>query len=84
MEKPEIAIWNKIVNKNISAGAKSIKIDTLSQNLVREDTDNIIDPANIGDMEDAVISETKVTDKINLAKPQSNHNDRARLLPDIT
>jgi hypothetical protein len=33
---------------NSRAGAKSVKIEALKQNLVREDTDDMIDPVNIG------------------------------------
>jgi hypothetical protein len=74
-QRPDIAVWNKVTRKDNFAGAKSVKIGSLNQNLIREDTDNVIDSADIRDIEDAIISETKITDKADLSKTQLNHND---------
>jgi len=41
---------------------------SLDRNLIREDTNNLIDPANRESVAKAVISGTQVTDKADLSK----------------
>ena len=65
-EKPDVAVWNKVIRKRNAARTKSPKIGPLNQNPIREDTDSIIDPANTKDVEDDIILESKITDKVNI------------------
>jgi hypothetical protein len=67
MDKPDVAVWNKTVrNKDIDGARKRLKIGPLSQNLIREDKNNVIDSVSKRDVADVIISGTKVTDKANL------------------
>jgi hypothetical protein len=66
-DKPDVADWNKGVRIQGNDKGK-VKMGSLDQNLIREDTNNLIDPANRESVAKAVISGTQVTDKVDLSK----------------
>jgi hypothetical protein len=45
-----------------------VKIGSLNQNLIREDTNVSIDPANKESIDDAIVSGTQVTDRVDLSE----------------
>jgi len=62
MDKPDVAVWNKTVQKqDIEGAGRRLKIGPLNQNLIREDKNDVIDSANEKDVADVIISGTKVT-----------------------
>jgi hypothetical protein len=73
MDKPDVAVWNKIVQMQKVDGVRRLKIGPLDQNLIREDKNIVIDSANKKDIVDIIISGAKVTDKVDLSKSKSNH-----------
>lgn len=73
-DKPNVAVWNKTVRKQDIGGARSLKIGPINQNLIREDTNIVVDSANKKDIADTINSGTKVTDKVHLSKSKSNHH----------
>ena len=68
VDKPDVSVWNKILRKQDIGGNRRLKIGRLDQNLIREDTNDIIDSANKKNVADVFISGTKVTDKADLSK----------------
>ncbi|MGH9975497.1 MAG: hypothetical protein ACRD8Z_06635 [Nitrososphaeraceae archaeon] len=65
--KPDVAVWNK--NLRIQSEDKGkVKIGSLNQNLIREDTKAPIDPANKESIDDVVVSGTQVTDRVDLSE----------------
>ena len=74
MDKPDVAAWNKTVQMHDIGGNRRLKIGPINQNLIREDTNIVIDSANKKDIADTINSGTKVTDKVDLSKSKSNHH----------
>ena len=66
-DKPDVAIWNKTVRTQTKYEGNQ-KIGSLSQNLVREDTIDPIDPASKESVAETVISGTQLTDRVDLSK----------------
>ena len=71
-DKPDIAVWNKTVRRQNIGFNRRQKMGPLNQNLIREDTNITIDSANRKDISYIVTSRTKVTDKVDLSKSNSN------------
>ncbi|MGH9925392.1 MAG: hypothetical protein ACRD5B_08435 [Nitrososphaeraceae archaeon] len=72
MDKPDVAAWNKTVLMHDIGGNRRLKIGPINQNLIREDTNIVIDSANKKDIVGIIISGTKITDKVELSKSKSN------------
>jgi hypothetical protein len=56
-DKPDVSVWNKEVRIQGKDKGKA-KIGSLNQNLIREDTNVSIDPANKESIDDAIVSGT--------------------------
>ena len=68
-DKPDVSVWNKEVR--IQGKGKDIgtaKIGSLNQNLIREDTNDLIDPANKESVDDVIASGTQITDRVDLSE----------------
>ncbi|MGH9924262.1 MAG: hypothetical protein ACRD5B_02695 [Nitrososphaeraceae archaeon] len=74
LDKPDVAVWIKTVQMHDIGGNRRLKIGPINQNLIREDTNIVIDSANEKDIADIVISGTKVTDRVDLSKSKLNHH----------
>jgi len=66
-DKPDVAVWNRKVRIQCEDKGKT-KIGSLDQNLIREDTNASIDPANKESVADVVVSGAQVTDRVDLSK----------------
>jgi hypothetical protein len=66
-DKPDVTVSNKKVLMQGEDKGK-VKIGSLNQNLIREDTGVSIDPANRESVAGAVASGAQVTDRIDLSK----------------
>lgn len=66
-DKPDVAVWNKKVRIQGEDKGKA-KIGSLDQNLIREDTNVPIDPANKESINEAIISGAQLTDRVDLSK----------------
>lgn len=66
-DKPDVAVWNKTVRTQTTNKGK-LKIGSLDQNLIRVDTNDVIDPASKESVAEAVISGAQLTDKVDLSK----------------
>jgi hypothetical protein len=71
-DKPDVAVWNKKVLMQGEDKGK-VKIGSLDQNLIREDTGVPIDPANRESVANAVASGAQVTDRVDLSKVNRKH-----------
>lgn len=72
-DKPDVAVWNKKV-RILGQDKGEVKIGSLNQNLISEDTNDPIDPADKESVAGAVISGAQLTDKVDLSK--SNHKNK--------
>ncbi|MGH9988427.1 MAG: hypothetical protein ACRD8W_31210 [Nitrososphaeraceae archaeon] len=63
----DVAFWNKTVRTQTTNNRK-LKIGSLDQNLRREDTNDVIDPASKESVAEAVISRVQMTDRVDLSK----------------
>jgi hypothetical protein len=66
-DKPDVAVWNKKARIRGEDKGKT-KIGSLNQNLIREDTNTSVDPANKKSISDVVVSGAQVTDRVDLSK----------------
>jgi len=66
-DKPDVSVWNKKVRIQRKYKGKA-KIGSLNQNLIREDTNVSIDPANKKSIDDVIVSRTQVTDRVDLSE----------------
>ena len=66
-DKPDVAVWNKKVRIQGEDKGK-IKIGSLDQNLIREDTNASIDAPNKESVADVVVSGAQVTDRVDFSK----------------
>jgi hypothetical protein len=66
-DKPDVSVWNKEVRIQGKDKGKA-KIGSLNQNLVREDTNDVIDPANKESVDDVIDSGTCITDRVDLSE----------------
>jgi hypothetical protein len=66
-DKPDVAVWNKKVRTQ-GRDKEKVNIGSLNQNLISEDTNDPIDPANKESVARAVISGAQFTDKVDLSK----------------
>lgn len=66
-DKPDVSVWNKKVRIQGKDKGRA-KIGSLNQNLIREDTNVSIDPANKKSIDDAIVSGTQVTDRVDLSE----------------
>ena len=71
-DKPDVAVWNKKVLMQGEDKGK-VKIGSLDQNLIREDTGVPIDSANKESVADAVGSSAKMTDRVDFSKADSKN-----------
>lgn len=71
-DKPDVAVWNKKVLMQGENKGK-VKIGSLDQNLIREDTGVPIDSANKESVADAVGSSAKMTDRVDFSKADSKN-----------
>lgn len=72
-DKPDVAVWNKkVLMQGEKCGGK-VKIGSLDQNLIREDTGVPIDSANKESVADAVGSSAKMTDRVDFSKADSKN-----------
>jgi hypothetical protein len=71
-DKPDVAAWNKKVLMQGEDKGK-VKIGSLDQNLIREDTGIPIDPANKESVADAVGSGAHMTDRVDFSKADSRN-----------
>jgi hypothetical protein len=71
-DKPDVAGWNKKILMQGEDKGK-VKIGSLDQNLIREDTGIPIDPANKESVADAVGSGAQMTDRVDLSKANSKN-----------
>jgi hypothetical protein len=74
-DKPDVAAWNKKVRTQGQEKGE-VKIGSLNQNLISEDTNDPIDPANKESVAGAVISGAQLTDKVDLSKSNKNKKQR--------
>ena len=65
-DKPDVLVWNKEVRIQGKDKGKP-KIGSLNQNLIREDTNDLIDPANKESVDDVIVSGTRITDRVDLS-----------------
>jgi hypothetical protein len=63
----DVSVWNKKVRIQRKYKGKA-KIGSLNQNLIREDTNVSIDPANKKSIDDVIVSRTQVTDRVDLSE----------------
>ncbi|MPZ06946.1 MAG: hypothetical protein GEU26_11125 [Nitrososphaeraceae archaeon] len=66
-DKPDVAVWNKTIRTQIKDKGK-LKIGSLDQNLIREDTNDPIDPTSKESVAEAVISGAHLTDRVDLSQ----------------
>ena len=61
LDKPDVAVWNKIVQgQDIDGARRRLKIGPLNQNLIREDKNDVIDSANEKDIADRMPYKKKI------------------------
>ena len=72
-DKPDVAVWNKKVRIQRHDKGK-VKIGSLNQNLINEETNDPIDPADKESVAGAVISGAQLTDRVDLSK--SNYKNK--------
>jgi hypothetical protein len=66
-DKPDVSVWNKKVRIQGKDKGKT-KVGSLNQNLIREDINDLIDPANKESVDDVIAAGTRLTDRVDLSE----------------